>query len=383
MVENNSKENFRNMFHILIYVSGMVLLTLQISGVLKTFMAGQTNYSLSRNIRQSLALPTIILCPKIPNLKIETPLTNPMAQNKTAFFEQFYLLGQQFNLTAVKNHVGEIGNKLFVGTNFDSDGNNMFEIEELMTPGLGQCYAITANHENVKFSNGDTLYIETKFQSKIQSLYLYFTSHENKHGMVFHDHGKQELKKYTVKTGQMAGFSLRKLNFLRMESTQTCRDYTKSGDTFMDCMIESQIDCYMNESNSNCRCIPAQSKTQFEIMNISLKYCQTNEEFGCARKRMHDCYFNKATSDKCPKPCKDYRYNAIQMEGEIDEEIKEKNIINFVVAYRSVDEKVYQEYYIYDTFSFIGNVGGSLGLFIGFSYTDFLGNILDFVFKKW
>ena len=361
----------------------MVLLTLQISGVLKTFMAGQTNYSLSRNIRQSLALPTIILCPKIPNLKIETPLTNPMAQNKTAFFEQFYLLGQQFNLTAVKNHVGEIGNKLFVGTNFDSDGNNMFEIEELMTPELGQCYAITANHENVKFSNGDTLYIETKFQSKIQSLYLYFTSHENKHGMVFHDHGKQELKKYTVKTGQMAGFSLRKQKFLRMESTQTCRDYTKSGGTFMDCMIESQIDCYMNESNSNCRCIPAQSKTQFEIMNISLKYCQTNEEFGCARKRMHDCYFNKATSDKCPKPCKDYRYNAIQMEGEVDEEIKEKNIINFVVAYRSVDEKVYQEYYIYDTFSFIGNVGGSLGLFIGFSYTDFLGNILDFVFKKW
>ena len=116
---------------------------------------------------------------------------------------------------------------------------------------------------------------------------------------------------------------------------------------------------------------------------VSLKYCQTNEEFGCARKRMHDCYFNKATSDKCPKPCRDYRYNAIQMEGEIDEEIKEKKIINFVVAYRSVDEKVYQEYYIYDTFSFIGNVGGSLGLFIGFSYTDFLGNILDFVFKKW
>ena len=114
-----------------------------------------------------------------------------------------------------------------------------------------------------------------------------------------------------------------------------------------------------------------------------MKYCQTNEEFGCARKRMHDCYFNKATSDKCPKPCRDYRYNAIQMEGEIDEEIKEKKIINFVVAYRSVDEKVYQEYYIYDTFSFIGNVGGSLGLFIGFSYTDFLGNILDFVFKKW
>ena len=57
-----------------------------------------------------------------------------------------------------------------------------------------------------------------------------------------------------------------------------------------------------------------------------MKYCQTNEEFGCARRRMHDCYFNKATTENCLKPCKEVRYNAIQMEGEIDEEIKEKNL---------------------------------------------------------
>ena len=157
----------------------------------------------------------------------------------------------------------------------------------------------------------------------------------------------------------------------------------------MDCMIESQIDCYLNKSNSDCRCIPAQSKTQFDIKNITLKYCQTTNEFRCAYKRMHDCYFNKATTNKCLNPCTDYKYTVIQMLGEIDEEIIENlknettnNIIDFMVAYRSVDEKVYQEYYIYDTFSFIGNIGGSLGLFIGFSYTDFFGKILDFVFKK-
>ena len=71
------------------------------------------------------------------------------------------------------------------------------------------------------------------------------------------------------------------------------------------------------------------------------------------------------------------------MDGEKFEEETNKNIIHFMVSYNTMDLRLYQEYYIYDAFSFIGNVGGSLGLFIGFSYTDFLGKILDFVFKKW
>ena len=380
------EKNYHNIFHTIVYVSGMVLLIFQISGVLKTFIAGQTNYSLSRDIKQSLALPTIILCPEIPNLKIVTPLANPMAQNKTAYFEQFYQLGQQFNLTAVKNpkYPGERGNNLLVGNNFDNSGNKMFVIEELMNPGLGLCYALTPDHKNVRFSNGDVLYVNAQFKNKIKSLFVYFTSLENKRGMVFFDHGKQELKKHVVKLGQYVGFSLRKKMFLNMESTQTCRDYTKSGGSFIDCMIKSQIDCYLNGSNSNCRCIPAQSKTQFDIMNVTLGFCQTKDEFRCAYKRMHDCYFNKVTTDNCPKACTKNIYTAIKMEGveRKDEEIIEKNIIDFLVAYITVEETVYQQYYIHDVFSFIGNVGGSLGLFIGFSYTDFFGKILDFVLKK-
>ena len=384
MGEKNLKENFRNIFHIIIYVSGMVLLTIQISGVLKTFMAGQTNFSLSKNNLQSLALPTIILCPDIPNLKIVTPLAKPMAQNKSAFFEQFFQLGQQFNLTAVKNpkYPGEIGKKLFVGDNFDNDGNQMFVIEEMMNPGLGLCYALTADHENVKFSNGDMLYVNAQFKSKINSLSVYFTSHENKHGMVFFDHGKQELKKYVVKIGQYVGFSLRKKKVLRMESTQTCSDYTKSGGSFMDCMIKRQINCFLNENNSNCLCIPAHSKTQFDIMNITLRFCQNKEEFFCAFKKLNACYFNKATTDMCLKACTNNKYFVNQLDGEKIGNIN-KNMINFMVSYSTMDIRLYQEYYIYDVFSVIGNVGGSLGLFIGFSYTDFLGKVLDFVFKKW
>lgn len=40
------------------------------------------------------------------------------------------------------------------------------------------------------------------------------------------------------------------------------------------------------------------------------------------------------------------------------------------------------EYFIYDTLGLIGNIGGTLGLFIGFSFYDSIASILDFVFGQ-
>ena len=41
-----------------------------------------------------------------------------------------------------------------------------------------------------------------------------------------------------------------------------------------------------------------------------------------------------------------------------------------------------QEYLIYDTLSLIGTLGGTLGLFVGFSFYDFLTMISSFILKK-
>ena len=47
------------------------------------------------------------------------------------------------------------------------------------------------------------------------------------------------------------------------------------------------------------------------------------------------------------------------------------------------ERKVYQEYYIYDGLAMVGSIGGSLGLFIGFSFFDFLCLVLDFLCEKY
>ena len=51
------------------------------------------------------------------------------------------------------------------------------------------------------------------------------------------------------------------------------------------------------------------------------------------------------------------------------------------MKYSTMNVKVYEEYEVQDIYSFIGTVGGSLGLFIGFSYTGFFGDLLDYFVK--
>ena len=57
-------------------------------------------------------------------------------------------------------------------------------------------------------------------------------------------------------------------------------------------------------------------------------------------------------------------------------ELKSNEILMGIVFY-SMDVNYHNEVLMQEVYDFIGTVGGSLGLFIGFSYTGCLGKILD------
>ena len=61
----------------------------------------------------------------------------------------------------------------------------------------------------------------------------------------------------------------------------------------------------------------------------------------------------------------------------------ENKIVNYNemyirLTYTTTDTEIHDEVLIQDLSTFIGTVGGSLGLFIGFSYTGFIGKILNY-----
>ena len=56
-------------------------------------------------------------------------------------------------------------------------------------------------------------------------------------------------------------------------------------------------------------------------------------------------------------------------------------IIRYQFAYPQV-LTIYQEYLIYDGIGMIGSVGGSLGMFIGFSFSNAISSILNCLLLK-
>ena len=42
---------------------------------------------------------------------------------------------------------------------------------------------------------------------------------------------------------------------------------------------------------------------------------------------------------------------------------------------------VYEEYFIYNTMGMIGSIGGTFGMFIGFSVTGFISSVIEFLKK--
>ena len=88
--------------------------------------------------------------------------------------------------------------------------------------------------------------------------------------------------------------------------------------------------------------------------------------------------FDEFTSTSYPKTCTILQYSG-------DLESQEKS--NSPEVYFSYDISspgtvvVYEEYLIYDTIGLIGSVGGTMGMFIGFSFSGTISQIIAYISK--
>ena len=95
---------------------------------------------------------------------------------------------------------------------------------------------------------------------------------------------------------------------------------------------------------------------------------------------MMQCNYNIEVINECPRPCKKsiYKTQKLYYPGTPTN----ANEIKISFEFGVMDVEIHDEVWILETYNFIGSVGGSLGLFIGFSYTGFLGQIVDYLFFK-
>ena len=83
----------------------------------------------------------------------------------------------------------------------------------------------------------------------------------------------------------------------------------------------------------------------------------------------------------CPKPCHIYEYFG---EESLDYKRPKRkdNGTHFIFLYRFNEVKpvtIYDEYFVYDDIGLISSIGGTLGLCIGFSFTNVVTCFINFL----
>ena len=91
-----------------------------------------------------------------------------------------------------------------------------------------------------------------------------------------------------------------------------------------------------------------------------------------------DILANIIRTEVCPKSC-----SIIQYSGKVLYKFQSvtNDIPEFAIAYQFAypeSMKVYEEYLIYDAIGMIGSIGGTLGMFIGFSLSNLLTIVINF-----
>ena len=107
--------------------------------------------------------------------------------------------------------------------------------------------------------------------------------------------------------------------------------------------------------------------------------CKTNSEYAACFRIMDRCSYDVIT--KCQAPCEEVEYRG-QLLRENGMCYAKDNEVKLWVSFNTMETEILKEVELCDSATFIGTAGGSLGLFIGFSFTGFADQILDFFIRN-
>ena len=138
--------------------------------------------------------------------------------------------------------------------------------------------------------------------------------------------------------------------------------------------MSKEMFCYIIATQQVIRKLD-ESFCSFQELSFSTPICETNKEYLCAWQQINPS-FEEFISRPFPKTCKILQYS-----GEIEWEWKDNPDFSHEAyfAYNFAPPKTIiaeEEYLIYDTIGFIGSVGGTLGMFIGFSFSNAIAIII-------
>ena len=205
---------------------------------------------------------------------MEQVLTSANISDKNWYNKQFFWLNESLNLTIFHAKWNKSLNfydvkieKLHLGDNFDDEdgGSFLMNIEEIMDPHFGLCYAMIPN-ERYKMSINDVFILFAEFEQGVKApqIEVSLLSPEDLYGVLFYQ-GRPKIMRIKLKAATLVDIFVEKSVWKYLPSKRNCRYYTKE-DTYQNCKLKMQVDCFKsNAPKRGCMCVPDHThKTHFE-----------------------------------------------------------------------------------------------------------------------
>ena len=221
--------------------------------------------------------------------------------------------------------------------------------------------------------------ILTKHAKLNLAVYIYLTSLENSEGNIFNKFEDGDYFKYVLQKNTFKEFMIKPESYYFLSETSKCHK-----ESYYDCLASELARFDFNQTACKTKCIPSMFSYG---KNYSSPFCQTRMDDECALKIFHASWHHKTKNNftkkvdlKCKHSCTILQYSGLEVKekSKFSSQPEVYNYRGFKYQFGNADNKMkaFHEYLIYDSMGMIGSVGGTFGMFIGFSMTGVISSII-------
>ena len=276
-------------------------------------------------------------------------------------FGEFWVSNSSVSMKSLK-----LGKQPFLGAN----GGSFIDVKEYFTMFSGKCYVLTSD---IYVSAGVPLILSIVNNDKIHldHVKLRITSKNDYLGNV--NGVWNSLNPLEVRFDFDTGGTSIDLKESKTNLISECDQ-----DSFYYCNSQTVLQFKKNNADQCGNCLPVLTHAYFDILNETLlPFCDNLKDEKCNIDLL-TVGVNQALTE-CKIQCKITEYTA--KTSKITWEVNQhgNRSADVWIFHSSASRTITEEYLIYDEIGMIGNVGGSLGLFLGFSFFGAFSDCLDFL----
>ena len=281
--------------------------------------------------------PTIALCRFVPWEEYQT------------VFNITYTTYQSDGLTIEDEVV------LKIGGNYLNKSGDIVNLVTLYTEHDFLCYAINTTR-NVDEMETEIKVISIPFNMEKVA---FFTSDKNSYGVTKRDWREGEVYSVSLPGG------IRKDITLTVEKNINLKC---SEESFYEYVASKLSEKSLEMCNETC--------LMTSLPNNQYSICSNYQKWYPEKKS--SCSFNliqnTTNHDDHPKTCLTTQYSGLSLDGKTSKWYENSIKYKFALPLKA---KVFEEYFIIDSIGLIGSVGGTLGMFIGFCFSNLIISIIE------